>query len=99
MERSPRVRSGLVVPYGAPDLAAAEIERRGDHPGFVQIMLGIRTSEPLGRRKYWPMYAAAGAHGLPIGIHFGSQAGPPITGPGWPPLYLGDHAGMSTPLH
>ena len=59
-------------------------------------MLGIRTSEPLGRRKYWPMYEAAVAHDLPIGIHFGGQGGTPITGAGWPSFYLEDHAGMST---
>src|ERR1700730_7715325 len=38
----PRLRSGLVVPYEAPELAVEEIERMGDHPGFVQGMLGIR---------------------------------------------------------
>jgi predicted TIM-barrel fold metal-dependent hydrolase len=92
----PRLRSGLVVPYEASDLTVAEIDRRGDEPGFVQVMLGIRTSEPLGRRKYWPMYAAAVEHGLPIGVHFGSQGGNPITGAGWPSMYLEDHAGMSS---
>ena len=60
-----------MVAYEDAELAAAEIERRGDDPRFVQVMLAIRTSEPLGRRKYWPMYEAAEAHGLPIGIHFG----------------------------
>src|SRR6266536_4788858 len=59
-------------------------------------MLGIRTSEPIGRRKYWPMFEAAIAHDLPIGMHFGSQGGQPITGAGWPSMYLEDHAGMST---
>jgi predicted TIM-barrel fold metal-dependent hydrolase len=92
----PRLRSGLVVAYEAPEYAAAEIARLGDHPGFVQLMLGIRTSEPLGRRKYWPMYEAAVAHDLPIGMHFGSQGGSPITGAGWPSMYVEDHAGMST---
>ena len=96
LDPEPRLRSGLVVPYEAPDLAVAEIERRGDHPGFVQVMLGIRTSEPLGRRKYWPMFEAAAARNLPIGVHFGSQGGSPITGAGWPSMYIEDHAGMST---
>jgi predicted TIM-barrel fold metal-dependent hydrolase len=96
LEPEPRLRSGLVVPYEAPELAVEEIERLGDHPGFVQVMLGIRTSEPIGRRKYWPMFEAAAAHGLPIGMHFGSQGGQPITGAGWPSMYLEDHAGMST---
>ncbi len=96
LDPEPRLRSGLVVPYEAPDLAVEEIERLGDHPGFVQVMLGIRTSEPIGRRKYWPMFEAAVAHDLPIGMHFGSQGGYPITGAGWPSMYLEDHAGMST---
>src|SRR5205814_8833985 len=73
----------------------AEDDRLGPHPGCVQLMLGIRTGEPLGLRKYWPMYEAAVAHDLPIGIHFGSEGGTPITGAGWPSMYLEDHAGMS----
>src|ERR687886_861822 len=92
----PRLRAGLVVPYEDGDLAAAEIDRFGDHPGFVQVMLVIRTSEPLGRRKYWKMYEAAVRHDLPIGIHFGGNGGGPITGAGWPSFYVEDHAGMST---
>jgi uncharacterized protein len=96
IEPEPRLRSGLVVANEAPDDAVKEIKRLGSHPGFVQIMLSIRTSEPLGRRKYWPMFAAAVEAGLPIGIHFGGQGGNPITGAGWPSMYLEDHAGMST---
>ena len=96
LDPEPRLRSGLVVPYEDGDLTVKEIERRGDHPGFVQLMLAIRTSEPLGRRKYWKMYEAAEARGLPIGIHFGGQGGHAITGAGWPSFYVEDHAGMST---
>ena len=59
LEPEPRLRSVLVVAYEAPEYALAEIKRFGSHPGFVQVMLTIRTSEPLGRRKYWPMYEAA----------------------------------------
>ncbi len=91
-----RLRAGLVVPYEDGDLAAQEIHRMGDHEGFVQVMLVIRTSEPLGRRKYWKMYQAAVEHDLPIGIHFGGAGGGPITGAGWPSYYVEDHAGMST---
>src|SRR6185437_1119814 len=80
----------------APEHAVAEIKRLGSHPGFVQLMMSIRTSEPLGRRKYWPMYEAAVEAGLPIGIHFGGQGGHPTTGAGWPSMYVEDHAGMST---
>src|SRR6185503_10943068 len=93
---SSAINDWQIAEWLAPEYAAAEIARLGDHPGFVQLMLGIRTSEPLGRRKYWPMYEAAVAHDLPIGVHFGSQGGSPITGAGWPSMYLEDHAGMST---
>jgi predicted TIM-barrel fold metal-dependent hydrolase len=91
-----RLRASLVVPYEDGDLAAAEIHRMGDYPGFLQIMLVIRASEPLGRRKYWKMYQAAVEHDLPIGIHFGGAGGGPITGVGWPSFYVEDHAGMSS---
>ena len=96
LEPEPRLRSGLVVPYEDGELAAAEIRRRGGYPGFVQVMLAIRTSEPLGRRKYWKLYEAAVERDLPIGIHFGSHGGYPTSGAGWPSFYLEDHAGMST---
>jgi uncharacterized protein len=96
LEPEPRLRASLVVANETPEHAVSEIRRHGSNPGFLQVMLSIRTSEPLGRRKYWPMYEAAVEAGLPIGIHFGGQGGNPITGAGWPSMYLEDHAGMST---
>ena len=83
-EPEPRLRASLVVPYEDGALAAAEIERLDDHPHFVQILLPARTAEPLGRRKYWPMFEAAVRHDLPIGLHFGGSGGAPITASGWP---------------
>jgi predicted TIM-barrel fold metal-dependent hydrolase len=90
----PRLRGSIVVPYEEGDLATAEIERWAGDPRFVQVILIARTREPLGRRKYWPMYEAAAHHNLPIGIHFGGNAGWPITGAGWPSFYIEDHVGM-----
>ena len=94
IEPEPRLKASLIVPTEAGDLAAKEIERIGDHPGFVQVMFVARTSEPMGRRKYWPIYEAACRHNLPIGIHFGGAGGHPITGSGWPSHYIEDHGGM-----
>jgi predicted TIM-barrel fold metal-dependent hydrolase len=94
LEPEPRLRASIVVPYEDGELAAAEIDRRGADGRFVQVLLVTRTREPLGRRKYWPMYAAAVRHGLPIGIHFGGAGGWPITGAGWPSFYMEDHTGM-----
>lgn len=94
LEPEPRLRASMVVAYEDGELAASEIDRIGDHPGFVQVLLIARTSEPLGRRKYWKIYEAAARHDLPIGIHFGGAGGGPITGAGWPSHYIEDHGGM-----
>jgi len=94
VEPEPRLRASIVVPWEDSDLAAAEIDHWGGHPAFVQTLLIVRTSEPLGRRKYWKMYEAAQRHNLPIGIHFGGASGGPITGAGWPSHYIEDHGGM-----
>lgn len=92
----PRLRGSIVVENEDGELASREIDRLGDNPAFVHVLLSIRTAEPLGRRKYWPMYEAAVRHGLPVGIHFGGSGGYPITGAGYPSFYIEDHAGMST---
>ena len=75
LEPEPRLRAALVVPYDDGDLAAAEVRRLGGDRRFVQILLPVRTSEPLGKRRYWPLYEAAVDHDLPIGIHFGGGSG------------------------
>lgn len=95
LEKDSRLRASIVVPYENAEMAAQEIERVGDHPGFVQIVLLPRTKEPLGRRRYWKMYEAAERHGLPVGIHFAGLGGNPITSSGWPSYYIEDHTVMS----
>ena len=94
LEPEPRLRASLVVPYEDGELSAKEIDRVGDHPGYVQVILVVRTQAPLGHRKYWKMYEAAVRHDLPIGIHFGGAGGGPITGCGIPSHYIEDHGGM-----
>ncbi|HEU5099926.1 MAG TPA: amidohydrolase family protein [Roseiflexaceae bacterium] len=95
LEPEPRLRASLVVPCDDGDLAAAEVRRLGGDSRFVQILLPVRTSEPLGKRRYWKLYEAAVECDLPIGIHFGGGSGYPITGAGWPSYYIEDHCGMA----
>ena len=94
LEPEPRLRASIVVSYEDGHDAAAEIHRWAHDPRFIQIGLVARTQEPLGRRKYWPMYEAAVEHDLPLGIHFGGAPGLPITGSGYPSMYFEDHCGM-----
>ncbi|GAA2756293.1 amidohydrolase family protein [Actinopolymorpha rutila] len=96
LEKEPRLRAGIAVPYEDAELAVEQIDRFADQPGFVQVLLIARTAEPLGRRKYWKIYEAAERHGLPVGIHFGGGArGVPVTASGWPSYYIEDHTDMA----
>jgi predicted TIM-barrel fold metal-dependent hydrolase len=95
LAHEPRLRASLVVPSHYPELAAREIERLGDHPGFVQVLLPVRSALPYGNRSFHPLFAAAVRHDLAVGIHFGGAPGNPPTPVGWPSFYLEEYAGMA----
>ncbi len=90
-----RLRAGLVVPSQIPELAAAEIERFGGHPGFVQVVLPVRSLIPYGNRNYDPLYAAAVKHDLVVAIQYGGAPGLPPTPAGWPSTFVEEYAGMA----
>jgi predicted TIM-barrel fold metal-dependent hydrolase len=93
LDREPRMRASIICPYEHADLAVAEIERRAGDARFVQVQFGGRPAEPMGRRKYWPIYEAAEHHGLKVMSHAFGAGGHPITGAGWPSFYIEDHVG------
>jgi uncharacterized protein len=86
--REPRLKSSIVVPYEDAEAARAEIKRRAGNRDYVQVFMLSRTSEALGRRRYWPIYEAAVEHGLPVGIHVFGYSGWPTTATGWPSFYI-----------
>ena len=93
LDPEPRLRASIAVPLEDPTAAVAEIERRGHDKRFVQVQFSGRPHEPMGRRKYWPIYEACAKHGLHIMSHAFGSYGNPITGTGWPSFYLEDHVG------
>ena len=93
LEQDDRLYGSICVPCEDAALAVAEVERLGGHPRFLQVLLNVRTREPLGNRKYWPLYEAAADLGLPLAIHVGGHGGNTITGAGWPSYYFEDHSG------
>lgn len=93
--RDRRCRASIVVPSDDAALAVAEIERCAKNPDFVQVLLLTRAIEPLGRRRFWPIYEAAVAHGLPIAIHVFGYSGHAVTGAGWPSYYCEEMTGHS----
>jgi len=93
--KEPRLRASLVVPTRVPEMAAQEIERMGDHPGFVQVTLPVRSEAPYGHRRYLPIFEAAARHNLVASLQFGGAPGNPPTGSGWPSYYIEEYVGMA----
>ena len=95
LEPEPRLRGSIVVASQNPKLAAQEIERCGDNPAFVQVILPVRSLVPYGNHRYDPIFEAAVRHDLAIGIHYGGAPGHPSTPSGWATSFIEEYAGMS----
>jgi uncharacterized protein len=95
LDAEPALRASIVVPLQNPEFAVEEIERCAADPRFVQVLVLAMGEMPLGRRAYWPVYAAAARHALPIGIHAGSSYRHPVTSVGWPSTYAEDYASQA----
>jgi uncharacterized protein len=91
VDPEPRLRASILVPQDDPEAAVREIEKRAGDWRFAQIQLGSKTTEPLGRRRYWPIFAAAQANNLSIGLHIGGTQNSANSASGWPQFYIEDH--------
>ncbi|MDG1274919.1 MAG: amidohydrolase family protein [Alphaproteobacteria bacterium] len=99
LNKDPRLRASVVIPTQNPEMAVAEIERVASDPRFVSILMLVMDEKPLGRRSYWPIYAAAERHNMPICVHAGSAYKHPVTSVGWPSYYVEDYASQSPAFH
>jgi uncharacterized protein len=95
LDREPRLRASIVIPIQNPEMAVEEIGRLAPDRRFVQVLMLVMNDMPLGKRHYWPIYAAAERHGLTIGIHAGSAYRHPVTSLGWPSYYTEDYAAQA----
>src|ERR1700716_2091257 len=82
-DRDPRLKASILAGQDDTQLAIAEIERCAKTGRYVQINVCPRANEPLGRRRYWPIYERAQELGLPLGIHVGGYGGHAPTRGGW----------------
>ncbi|KQU07133.1 hypothetical protein ASG56_06205 [Rhodococcus sp. Leaf7] len=89
----PRLRAAMPVTLDCPEFAIKEIERVGDDPGVVSILGLSKTLEPLGSRRYWPLYEAAVERGLPFQFHLSTGGGHANTGTGWTSYHTEYHVG------
>ena len=91
-----RLKAGIILPGEDADAAVAEIEHWAGHTtagggDFVQVALATHTIELLGRRRYWRIYEAAAAAGLPLCLHTMGYNGRAVTPAGWPSFYVEEH--------
>ncbi|SDD57255.1 hypothetical protein SAMN02799630_03870 [Paenibacillus sp. UNCCL117] len=64
-----RIKGSVMIPKQDPLLAAREIDRIGDHPSIVQVIVSNGAEKPYGNRFYYPIYEACVRHNLPFAIH------------------------------
>lgn len=95
LDRDARLRASIVVPMQNVEYAVDEIERCALDRRFVQVLVLAMQEVPLGRRHFWPIYAACERHGLPLGIHAGSAYRNPVTSLGWPTWYVEDYTAQA----
>jgi hypothetical protein len=95
LDAEPRLRASMVVPSRIPEMAAAEIDRIGGHPGIVQVFLPVRSEAPYGNRRYLPIFEAAARNNLVVSLQFGGAPGNAPTGTGWPSYYIEEYTGMA----
>jgi predicted TIM-barrel fold metal-dependent hydrolase len=97
VSREPRLRASLIVPQEDAETAASEIDKRAGDPRIGQIVMSPKAIEPLGRKRYWPIFAAAERARWPVAFHpVIAGGGHPSAGIGWPTYYIQDHYTFGT---
>jgi predicted TIM-barrel fold metal-dependent hydrolase len=91
LDRDPRLRAGIVVPYANADAAAEEIERVAEDHRFVQVVLPIRADAPWGQRAFAGIHRAASANGLVLALHAWGVGGRAPTQTGRTASYTEDY--------
>ncbi len=89
--QEPRLKASIQVPIDDAKAAVAEIDRRAPDRHYAQIQMTSGSTEPIGRKRYWPIFEAAVRHNLPIGMHIGGDGGHAPSAGGWASFYIEDH--------
>jgi predicted TIM-barrel fold metal-dependent hydrolase len=96
LDKDPRLRASLLVPFQHPEAAVAEIERYAGDKRFVQILTISMGEHPLGRRVHWPIYEATHRHGFALAVHLGSNYRHAPTQSGFPSYLVEENVAQST---
>lgn len=91
-------KGSILIAQQDPEQAAREIDRLGDDPGMVQVLMCSASESPFGRRAYHPIYAACERHDLPLALHLGCEGAgisSPPTCVGYPNTYFEWYSSLS----
>ena len=69
----PRFKGSIIVNPQDPDVAVEEIERLGDDPGMVQVLVFSGSNNPYGQPRFFRIWEAAAHYGLPVAMHTGGE--------------------------
>ncbi len=97
VEQEPRFNLDMLVSPHDPELAAKEINRLGSREGVAAVFLPM-TDRLFGHRSFYPIYAAAQEHELPIMCHVMSSDdfyGTPTRAGGTPNHYAERYATLN----
>ncbi|MEM1012712.1 MAG: amidohydrolase family protein [Planctomycetota bacterium] len=73
LDADDRYRGSICVNMNDPQGAIAEIERCAGDSRYVQVLASGEQRDLLGHRRYWPIYEAIAAAGLPFCLHPGQE--------------------------
>jgi predicted TIM-barrel fold metal-dependent hydrolase len=99
LDREKRLRAFAVVTPHFTEAAVAEIERIAADDRFVGILVPARSTEPYGNHRYWPIWAAAAEHGLPVAVTLGGATPAPPTAVHWMSSWFEEYAVAAHPFH
>lgn len=91
LEHEPRLRGSMMLPQEDAEASLQELKRLEGDRRFAQITLHARSAEPLGKKRYWPIYQAAVEAGLPVAIHSSGYGQYAPSGAGWMSFYIEEH--------
>ncbi len=95
LARDDRLRASMVIPTLDEEAAIQEVERVGSQPGFVQVLVPIRTDARWGLRRFHELHEAIAAHDLVLGLHAWGRPGLAPTPTGFTHSYFEDYLANS----
>lgn len=95
LDRDARLAASIVLPMQDTPACLEELDRLAGNRQFVQALVLANGEEPLGKRRYWPIWERLEKLNLPLGIHAGSSYHNPVTSLGWTNYYIEDYSAQT----